>query len=553
MITTPLLSSHRQRLLLAIGAAALALLLMQSGLTRRLDTALYDLMAPSVAQSPDPRVLTIAIDDRSMVELGRWPWSRRVHAQMIDRLRQANARGVAMDVLLSQPALHDPEGDALLARALARSGRVVLPVHAETARDGSVELLPIPEFAAASAALGHVDVPQDGDGVVRGHFLYAGLGSPQWPSLALALHQLDPERTLADPLGRHDPAVETAGPRERVRDRQVLVPFAAAGDAHAVLSYADVLAGRVPDAELAGRWVLIGLTAGGFESGLAVPGRDAGSGMTRLEYQANAFDMLLGKRAIVPMPPAAQILLTMLLAALPLLLHALPPLQPGWRAVLAALALAVLLPLLLLHAARMWYPPAAPLLVVALTGLFGGYGLMRRVQRRAQLDPLTGLANRSRFDAVLAHELVHAQRNGQPLSLLVLDVDRFRQFEGAREGHGEAVLRTLARVLGCRARRPRDLVARLGGDRFAVLLPETSSQAAATIATTVHVDLANLAAAPGQAPPFSTSIGIHTWTADDVALTAGEMFGMAEAALYRAKQASRLRGAGHAPVSAGAA
>ena len=168
----------------------------------------------------------------------------------------------------------------------------------------------------------------------------------------------------------------------------------------------------------------------------------------------------------------------------------------------------------------------------------------RRKPRRAQSDPLTGLANRHRFDEALALELRSAQRSGQPLSLLLLDVDHFKGLNDS-QGHpaGDKVLRTLSGVLRDRARRPRDLVARLGGDEFAILLPETSSQAAAAIATTVHVDLANLAAQNNAASPaFTISVGIHT-TRQGETTTATEVFERTDAALYQAKQAGRNRSA----------
>ena len=98
-----------------------------------------------------------------------------------------------------------------------------------------------------------------------------------------------------------------------------------------------------------------------------------------------------------------------------------------------------------------------------------------------------------------------------------------------------------------RARRPRDLVARLGGDQFAVLLPETTPQSAAAIATTIHVDLANLATrppCPDSTPPFTASIGIHThMTGDDAGPE--DVFDRADAALYRAKQTGRNRSVSH--------
>ncbi|KAF1721121.1 CHASE2 domain-containing protein [Pseudoxanthomonas wuyuanensis] len=539
------------RALIGVGAAALVTLITLLGLTYRLDAWLYDTMIAGVAQPVDERVLNIVIDEKSLSEIGRWPWSRRTHAQMIDRLRETGVRGVALNVLLSEPALFDPEGDALLARALTRSGNVVLPVLAEAAEFNgtSVELMPIPEFAASAAALGHVDMALDADGVARSHFLRAGLGSPHWPSLALALYQLERERSTMELPGLRNPRLEAVSPQQWVRDHQVLVPYASPPNGFRHASYSDVLNGRIPDALLRGRWVLIGVTATGMSNELAVPGYSPQSGLSGLDYQANAFNMLLRNTAIAPMTMAAQVLLSIALVVLPLLLCSLPGLRRLWRPTLLMIGIVPLISFLLLALARSWYPPTAAMLVLALGASVWIYRRLRRTHRQAQSDPLTGLANRSKFDSALEQELRTARRTGQPLSLLVLDIDHFKQFND-NSGHatGDAILRALARILRSRARRPRDLVARLGGDEFAVLLPETSAQAAATIATTIHVDLANLSAHAPDAdalPPFSASIGIHTRTADDE-LDAEELFGLADTALYRAKQAGRNRSVSHA-------
>ncbi len=173
---------------------------------------------------------------------------------------------------------------------------------------------------------------------------------------------------------------------------------------------------------------------------------------------------------------------------------------------------------------------------------------LRGTRQQAQSDLLTGLPNRLRFDEELGQALRQAQRSGQPLSLLLLDVDNFRRLNDSQGQHaGDEVLRILSTTLRGRARRPRDLVARLGGDQFAVLLPETTPQSAAAIATTIHVDLANLATRPScpeSAPPFTASIGIHTVRAGEET-TVEEIFQRADNALYQAKQDGRNRSFSH--------
>src|SRR5688500_10393348 len=110
------LTRIKSRVLIALAAASVVTLLHLFGVTWRADAWMYDTLVPSPVA--DDRILVVAIDEKSLAELGRWPWSRRIHADLIARLNTAGVRGIAMDILLSEPALFDPEGDALLAQAL---------------------------------------------------------------------------------------------------------------------------------------------------------------------------------------------------------------------------------------------------------------------------------------------------------------------------------------------------------------------------------------------------------------------------------------------------
>ena len=108
----------------------------------------------------------------------------------------------------------------------------------------------------------------------------------------------------------------------------------------------------------------------------------------------------------------------------------------------------------------------------------------RQAQLTAQatLDPLTGIGNRRAYDERLASALAHAERHREALSLVLIDLDGFKQLNDT-QGHpaGDAELRSVARLLASRARL-QDSVFRLGGDEFAVLLPGTGSEGAVTFA-----------------------------------------------------------------------
>lgn len=114
--------------------------------------------------------------------------------------------------------------------------------------------------------------------------------------------------------------------------------------------------------------------------------------------------------------------------------------------------------------------------------------------RLSQIDPLTELANRRRFDEFLEREWRRCIRNRTEMSLLLLDFDYFKLFNDTY-GHsaGDECLRAVAEVLSAAARRPGDLAARIGGEEFAVVLCDTGSEGALRVARQIHAWIEDLA------------------------------------------------------------
>lgn len=109
--------------------------------------------------------------------------------------------------------------------------------------------------------------------------------------------------------------------------------------------------------------------------------------------------------------------------------------------------------------------------------------LHKQLEEYSFQDGLTGIANRRMFDTVLEREWSNAQRTGLPLSLLILDIDYFKQYND-HYGHiqGDECLRRVAQTLSLAANRPRDFIARIGGEEFVWLLPETDAESARLVA-----------------------------------------------------------------------
>jgi diguanylate cyclase (GGDEF)-like protein len=159
--------------------------------------------------------------------------------------------------------------------------------------------------------------------------------------------------------------------------------------------------------------------------------------------------------------------------------------------------------------------------------------LMSRLERLSEEDPLTGLANRRRWDAELAGACAHARRRDTTVGLVVLDVDHFKQIND-RHGHagGDEALRQVAGLLSALVR-PGDVVARLGGDELAVLLPDADLDRAVELAESLRSEAAGLVP-PGFDPgEINLSLGVAAAGGDQAFPL--ELMSRADEQLYRAK------------------
>ena len=166
--------------------------------------------------------------------------------------------------------------------------------------------------------------------------------------------------------------------------------------------------------------------------------------------------------------------------------------------------------------------------------------LEHRLQVLAHSDPLTGLANRRSFFEQFERQWAQACRSGDPLSVVMIDVDRFKRVNDCF-GHvaGDAALRAIASALQERSRRG-DLVCRIGGEEFAVLLPHTPLRGASTWAEAARHAVRNLQFAVAEEPvPLSISVGVAERCPQQTA--ADQLIQAADAALNRAKATGRDR------------
>lgn len=160
----------------------------------------------------------------------------------------------------------------------------------------------------------------------------------------------------------------------------------------------------------------------------------------------------------------------------------------------------------------------------------------------AEMDGLTGIANRRRMDRKLKEELTRCARSKLPLSVILLDIDHFKKFNDTY-GHltGDECLKAVAGCVAGEVRRPSDLTARYGGEEFCAVLPETPPEGALQLAEQIRKAVEQLVLkTPKGEVRLTVSLGVASQV-PAMGSDAAPLLEAADGALYQAKQAGRNR------------
>jgi CHASE2 domain-containing sensor protein/tRNA A-37 threonylcarbamoyl transferase component Bud32 len=343
-----------------IGAAIVAavfILWKSTGLFETLERRFYDVASIQSSRLPSDRIAVIAIDDQSIANIGRWPWPRDVHADLIDKLGAAKAKTIVYTTFFFEPQtdrglvfirkIKDALGtgaesealvklmaeaeqtldtDGKLAASMAKAGNVLVPsvfelgdpqgkpdkelpaaVAKSTVDDKNGFALPavrgqypIDSIGNAAAGIGHLNQTNDVDGAVRADPLLVNYYGQGVPSMALLAAAKSLNLGPADIKVNAGEGVQVGKLKVRTDDSARILPqFYRARDgrpAFAVDSFYDVLTGKIPATKYADKIVLIGATAAGVGTTFPAPGYPA---LSPAEMMAHVTSSILAEHFIV--------------------------------------------------------------------------------------------------------------------------------------------------------------------------------------------------------------------------------------------------------------
>jgi CHASE2 domain-containing sensor protein len=369
------------RIITGVALAIIACLIAWSGALLRFDNFCYDIGSTfSFKPAPD-NIVIVAIDVASLNSLGRWPWSRIVHAELVSRLSAAHPRVIGLDLDFSEPELNNPNVDNVFAGAIGQARNVVLPILAEQSYIGSgVKLkMPLPSFAYQAAMLGRVHFSLDSDGIARSFYLWEGLsadglnatGLPHFSqsvsqvanSLPSGFDVNPPTIKVADPI-----AIEQGGfvSARLASSQSRKINFFGPLEHFQRISYTKVLAGDYSPDFFKDKIVLVGLTAHGLGDALPTPVSTISRPMPRVEFHANVIAAMQHDKLVVDTPLWLTILISILLAILPLLWLPKLTLVKSLLTVGCYFLLVIVLAVSLPHVLNVWVPPSGALVAILL-------------------------------------------------------------------------------------------------------------------------------------------------------------------------------------------
>lgn len=522
---------------------------------------------PAAAVHPD--ILIIDIDKESMQAIGPWPWPWQYHAEMIKILKKSAAKAVILDFPLRKTSL--AEDKTAMVNALSGPGAPVfltvpletkankkiwihnLPVNLEPSGEKTLWVHAPLDVETKAAALGHGQLFPDADGAVRRVPAFLEHDKENYPYMPLAAgYQLmHPDLKMAPSVSDLDFPLDD-------KDRFVINWYGPWKKVFSKLSFSEVVRSAqaaekgmrpVVDLErLSGKICLVGLTDPASAPAYVTP---IEPGTPSVAVQAGVLSSVLQHRYLNPAPFLLNAFYLSLAGFLASLVFSLLRSAAAFFIGLGLGIFWMLAAFLFFWNQSLWIYSVYPLLLTLALFIFSAiYKTVSGNRERSQLfdlatrDGLTGLFVIRHFREILNKEVTQAQLKKQPLAVILLDIDNFKNINDTY-GHqaGDMVLKKTAELVCacCRTKRPLnkiDFVARYGGEELIIMLHSKLSDAALKAAERIREGVEKHSFEwEGRRIMVTISLGV-------AALHPGEhvpdlMVRRADEALYRAKKSGK--------------
>lgn len=342
---------------LLLWTAAAALVLVLSYATQPFEDALRASRNYFHQHAASGEIVLVSIDDNALRQVGRWPWPRRYEAQLIDKLTAAGAKQIVFDLAFETHS--DPVDDKLLAAAIARSGRVTLPVRGQSGPHSIEQQTPAPlPMFRDHAKLASISIDYNFQNAVWSLPYKVNWEGERLPSLAASM----------------------AGSPERPGN--FMLDYSISPTTISQINAAELLAGQFEPAQIAGKTVVIGTNSEVIGDQFYLPG---------IGKMGGVFVQILGAETLKSGRPAYLGWLPALLLAFGLSMYAAFYSKPAFRNVSFAVgvASAVIVPSLL--EARLVFVDVVPALFM-MTAVWAVLG-WRSLRKRGLINPVTNLPN----------------------------------------------------------------------------------------------------------------------------------------------------------------
>lgn len=370
-----------------LASSALILILLSftiyaTNLFGRVDNLIFDI-GQRISKTPPPDdVIIVAIDQDSLSQLGRWPWSREVHAKLLQRLKTEQPAVIGFDVIFSEPQQSNPNADKALAQAIAESKNIVLPVLLETVRSNGqiIETLPLPDLMRHASDVGRVHAALDEDSIARSVYLYEGLGAPVWQLFSQAVLNTAAKKPTLNNFN-DIPEGASFNPYGLVRKDQRRVNFLGPPGHFNSLSYVQVLNGEFLKGIFKDKIVLVGATALGMNDLLTTPVSGLGLPMAGVEFHANVLASLRANNLIQQTPFWINAFIVLVLSVMPLLWMPKVTALEGFLSTILFMVIVAVVAGLIPKLWGIWIPPSAALVPLVLAYPIWSWRKLEAAQR----------------------------------------------------------------------------------------------------------------------------------------------------------------------------